>query len=90
MKHLERKDLSLTESMIPLGSCTMKLNSTTSMMGLMLEGFGKIHPFAPQEQTKGYDTLLKEMEEMLAEIEKRVLEHHGIDRTTEYDAGENA
>lgn len=51
---LQSKDLSLCHSMIPLGSCTMKLNATTEMMPVTFPGFTDIHPFAPVEQTAGY------------------------------------
>ncbi|MBL8751920.1 MAG: glycine dehydrogenase (aminomethyl-transferring), partial [Planctomycetes bacterium] len=54
---LQAKDLSLTTSMIPLGSCTMKLNATTEMYPVSLPGFGQIHPFAPLDQVKGYQKL---------------------------------
>ncbi|CED82749.1 glycine dehydrogenase [Phaffia rhodozyma] len=63
---LQGKDLSLVHSMIPLGSCTMKLNSNASMVPLTLPGFGGIHPFAPADQTKGYQELIKELEHDLA------------------------
>ncbi len=65
---LERKDLSLTTSMIPLGSCTMKLNATSEMFPVTWPEFGKIHPFAPLEQTIGYQTMLSQLERMLEEI----------------------
>lgn len=65
---LESKDLSLTTSMIPLGSCTMKLNATAEMIPVSWEEFGKIHPFAPASQTQGYQVLFKQLEEWLAEI----------------------
>jgi glycine dehydrogenase len=68
MHRLQSKDLSLTTSMIPLGSCTMKLNATTEMMPVTWPEFGKIHPFAPLEQTKGYQILFQQLEEQLAEI----------------------
>ena len=68
MYRLQSKDLSLTTSMIPLGSCTMKLNATTEMMPVTWPEFGKIHPFAPIEQTKGYQILFQQLEEQLAEI----------------------
>lgn len=68
LKNLEKKDLSLTVSMIPLGSCTMKLNSATEMMPVSWEEFANLHPFAPPEQTEGYQQLIKELEEMLCEI----------------------
>lgn len=65
---LESKDLSLTTSMIPLGSCTMKLNATSEMIPVSWEEFGKIHPFAPASQTQGYQSLFKQLEAWLAEI----------------------
>lgn len=65
---LESKDLSLTTSMIPLGSCTMKLNATAEMIPVTWEEFGKIHPFAPLSQTQGYQILFKQLEAWLAEI----------------------
>ncbi|EFN88530.1 Glycine dehydrogenase [decarboxylating], mitochondrial [Harpegnathos saltator] len=68
MKSLENKDVSLVHSMIPLGSCTMKLNSTTEMMPCSLKGFTDIHPFAPVEQAKGYQRLFAELEQDLCAI----------------------
>ncbi|MDJ0694810.1 aminomethyl-transferring glycine dehydrogenase [Mastigocoleus sp. MO_188.B34] len=65
---LETKDLSLTTSMIPLGSCTMKLNATAEMIPVTWAEFGNIHPFAPQTQTRGYQVLFTQLEEWLAEI----------------------
>lgn len=65
---LQSKDLSLTTSMIPLGSCTMKLNATAEMMPVTWEEFGNIHPFAPQNQTQGYQELFAQLEEWLGEI----------------------
>ncbi|MBN3993752.1 MAG: aminomethyl-transferring glycine dehydrogenase [Nostoc sp. NMS2] len=65
---LEAKDLSLTTSMIPLGSCTMKLNATAEMIPVSWEEFGKIHPFAPASQTQGYQILFNQLEAWLAEI----------------------
>jgi glycine dehydrogenase len=65
---LQAKDLSLTQSMIPLGSCTMKLNATSEMLPVTWPEFGKIHPFAPLEQVQGYQILLKQLEQMLQEI----------------------
>ncbi|MBW4611143.1 MAG: aminomethyl-transferring glycine dehydrogenase [Hassallia sp. WJT32-NPBG1] len=65
---LESKDLSLTTSMIPLGSCTMKLNATSEMIPVTWAEFGNIHPFAPKSQTKGYQILFEQLEEWLAEI----------------------
>ena len=68
MKSLEDKDLSLTHSMIPLGSCTMKLNATVEMVPVTWSEFSDIHPFAPLNQAKGYLELFKELENDLAEI----------------------
>ncbi len=68
LHRLETKDLSLTTSMIPLGSCTMKLNATSEMMPVSWAEFGKIHPFAPQSQTRGYQILFQQLEEWLSEI----------------------
>ncbi len=65
---LETKDLSLTTSMIPLGSCTMKLNATAEMIPVTWAEFGNIHPFAPIEQTQGYQALFRDLEDWLAEI----------------------
>lgn len=65
---LQAKDLSLTTSMIPLGSCTMKLNATAEMMPVTWAEFGNIHPFAPRSQTKGYQVLFTQLEQWLAEI----------------------
>merc|ERR1740124_790343 len=68
LKTLENKDLSLVHSMIPLGSCTMKLNSTTSMMAVTWPNFTGVHPFVPTSQAKGYHLMFKELEADLAEI----------------------
>lgn len=68
LHRLETKDLSLTTSMIPLGSCTMKLNATAEMIPVTWEEFGKIHPFAPLSQTRGYQILFQQLEAWLAEI----------------------
>ncbi len=68
MHKLELKDLSLTTSMIPLGSCTMKLNATTEMIPVTWPGFSSIHPFAPAAQTQGYAELFEELEGWLCEI----------------------
>lgn len=68
MKQLENKDISLVHSMIPLGSCTMKLNSTTEMMPCSFRHFTEIHPFAPVEQAKGYHQMFRELERDLCEI----------------------
>ncbi|TVR15037.1 MAG: glycine dehydrogenase (aminomethyl-transferring) [Planctomycetota bacterium] len=68
LKELERKDLSLCHSMIPLGSCTMKLNAAAEMLSLTLPGFAAIHPFAPHDQQAGYQALTTELEAWLAHI----------------------
>jgi glycine dehydrogenase len=68
MYKLETRDLSLVHSMIPLGSCTMKLNATAEMMPITWPGFSKIHPFAPIDQTEGYLQLFTELEAALATI----------------------
>ena len=68
MHRLEAKDLSLTTSMIPLGSCTMKLNATSEMIPVTWAEFGNIHPFAPLSQTQGYQLLFQQLEEWLSEI----------------------
>ena len=68
LKLLENKDYSLTHGMIPLGSCTMKLNATTEMLPVTWPEFGSIHPFAPTDQTQGYAELLSELESWLADI----------------------
>lgn len=65
---LQAKDLSLTTSMIPLGSCTMKLNATAEMLPITWPEFGRLHPFAPTEQTEGYRELFRELEGWLAEV----------------------
>jgi glycine dehydrogenase len=68
IKLLENKDLSLTHSMIPLGSCTMKLNAATELMPVSWPEFSKIHPFAPAGQTEGYQTIINELEKSLCKI----------------------
>jgi glycine dehydrogenase len=68
LKRLENRDLSLTTSMIPLGSCTMKLNAAVEMLPITWPGFAQIHPFAPQTQTKGYLRLIAQLEDWLARI----------------------
>lgn len=68
IKKLERRDISLTDSMISLGSCTMKLNSAVSMMPLSLVEFGNIHPFAPLSQVEGYLEMIEELNRELAII----------------------
>lgn len=68
MKQLENKDISLVHSMIPLGSCTMKLNSTSEMMSCSWYEFADIHPFAPMDQAEGYHEILHTLERYLCEI----------------------
>ncbi|MBU1098881.1 MAG: aminomethyl-transferring glycine dehydrogenase [Bacteroidetes bacterium] len=68
IKSLEKRDLSLTQSMIPLGSCTMKLNAATEMLAITWPEFSSIHPFAPEEQTEGYTELIQNLEKQLCEI----------------------
>jgi len=68
IRRLEARDLSLTAAMIPLGSCTMKLNATAEMVPVSWPGFGAMHPFAPREQTEGYQQLFRDLETWLAEI----------------------
>ena len=68
LKRLETKDLSLVHSMISLGSCTMKLNATSEMFPVSWPEFGQLHPFAPAEQTRGYQKLFRDLETWLADI----------------------
>ncbi|WP_273444659.1 aminomethyl-transferring glycine dehydrogenase [Neolewinella agarilytica] len=68
LKRLENKDLSLVHSMIPLGSCTMKLNAATQLIPVSWSEFADIHPFAPIEQAQGYKLIFSELEKDLAEI----------------------
>jgi glycine dehydrogenase len=68
MRTLESRDLSLTYSMIPLGSCTMKLNATAEMYPVTWSELGALHPFAPAEQTEGYRAMFAELENALSEI----------------------
>ncbi len=65
---LQSKDLSLTTSMIPLGSCTMKLNATAEMIPVTWDSMGRLHPFAPADQAEGYKQMIDELESLLAEI----------------------
>jgi glycine dehydrogenase len=67
LRKLEAKDLSLTTSMIPLGSCTMKLNGTAEMLPVSWPEFSKLHPFAPLTQTRGYQIIFRQLEHWLAE-----------------------
>ncbi len=68
LKSLENRDLSLTHSMIPLGSCTMKLNAAAELMPVSWKGFGGLHPFAPLSTTQGYQRLFAQLEQWLADI----------------------
>ncbi len=68
LKRLENRDISLTHAMIPLGSCTMKLNATAELMPISWPEFAQPHPFAPKEQVAGYLQMIGELEDMLAEI----------------------
>ncbi len=65
---LQSRDLSLAESMIPLGSCTMKLNATTEMIPVTWPTFGRLHPFAPEDQVQGYARMFRDLELWLADI----------------------
>ena len=68
LKRLENKDISLTHSMIPLGSCTMKLNAASEMIPISWPEFSEPHPFSPVDQMAGYLEMINELEYMLAEI----------------------
>ena len=68
LRLLESRDLSLTHSMIPLGSCTMKLNATAEMLPITMPAFARLHPFVPRGQAAGYTQIFQELESMLAEI----------------------
>merc|ERR1719453_2862138 len=65
---LANKDISLVHCMIPLGSCTMKLNATAEMMPITWPEINSVHPFAPSEQTTGYIEMIESLEQMLCEI----------------------
>jgi len=68
LKRLEERDVTLTRSMIPLGSCTMKLNAAAEMLPITLPGFANVHPFAPPEQTLGYRVLIDRLEAWLCAV----------------------
>jgi glycine dehydrogenase len=68
LKRLENRDLSLTHSMIPLGSCTMKLNAASELLPVSWPEFAHIHPFAPSDQVAGYKKIFQELEEWLSDI----------------------
>lgn len=62
------KDSGLASGMVPLGSCTMKLNSAITMAPITYTGFANVHPFAPRDQVEGYTAMIKELEDMLVAI----------------------
>ncbi len=68
LRHLEHKDIALNRSMIPLGSCTMKLNATVEMIPVTWPEFGNMHPFAPLDQAQGYQEMLKDLENKLCSL----------------------
>lgn len=68
LKRLENKDISLTHSMIPLGSCTMKLNAATQLIPVSWDAFANIHPFVPQDQVEGYQEIIDDLAKDLCEI----------------------
>ena len=68
LRRLQEKDIALDRSMIPLGSCTMKLNATTEMLPITWQGFSRIHPFAPLDQVEGYLALIHELEDWLSKL----------------------
>ena len=68
IKKLERRDISLADGMIPLGSCTMKLNPAVTMLPLSLAGLADLHPFVPADQAEGYRELIDELSKDLATI----------------------
>lgn len=68
LKQLENQDLALNQSMIPLGSCTMKLNATSEMVPITWPGFAQLHPFVPVEQAQGYKAMIDELERWLCAI----------------------
>ena len=72
LRRLADRDLALDRTMIPLGSCTMKLNATAEMMPLTWPGFAELHPFAPSEQAQGYV-------EMIADLEAKLIAISGYD-----------
>ena len=67
-RRLAQKDISLVHCMIPLGSCTMKLNAAAEMIPITWETLNRVHPFAPEEQTRGYAELIASLEDILCEI----------------------
>ena len=71
LKRLEDRDVALNRSMIPLGSCTMKLNATAEMMPVTFPGFAEVHPFAPPEQAEGYAELTRRLSGWLCASPRR-------------------
>jgi glycine dehydrogenase len=68
LRRLQAKDVALDRAMIPLGSCTMKLNATAEMIPVTFRGFGALHPFAPADQARGYQQIFRDLEAWLKEI----------------------
>ena len=68
IRRLSDKDIALDRSMIPLGSCTMKLNATSEMLPITWPKFANVHPFAPVDQTQGYQILISQLESMLCKV----------------------
>src|SRR5687767_8474737 len=68
MRRLADKDLALDRTMIPLGSCTMKLNATVEMIPVTWPEFADVHPFAPDDETEGYRAMIAQLEQMLAKV----------------------
>ena len=68
LRRLSDKDIALDRSMIPLGSCTMKLNATTEMESISWPEFADMHPFAPADQARGYLTMIRQLESWLADL----------------------
>ncbi|MBA2356314.1 MAG: aminomethyl-transferring glycine dehydrogenase, partial [Acidobacteria bacterium] len=68
IRHLERRDIGLDTSMIPLGSCTMKLNAAAEMLPITWPGFSTLHPFVPVDQAEGYQAVFRDLERMLCDI----------------------
>lgn len=75
MKHLENKDFSLTHGMIPLGSCTMKLNATAEMIPVTWPEFGALHPFVPKAQAAGYAALAEDLKQNCVKSRGMMLSH---------------
>ena len=80
LKRLEEKDIALNRSMIPLGSCTMKLNASAEMIPITLPGFADIHPFAPADQTQGYAELIARLTDWLQRDHRLCRDHAAAER----------